>query len=194
MGNDPKREVTELLARLGDDPSAGSAAAELAPYVYDELRRLARINMSRERPDHTLQPTDLVHEVYLKLVDQSRVSWQGRSHFFGVGAQMMRRILVDHARGRRQLKRGGELKRVTLVDAPLSTDLDTEELLALDTALEKLAAIDERQARVVELRYFGGLKVEEAAVALGVSKRTVELDWTHARAWLRRELGGTGDS
>jgi RNA polymerase sigma factor (TIGR02999 family) len=146
--------------------------------------------MSRERPGHTLQPTALVHEAYMKLVDQSRVNWRGRTHFFAIGAQAMRRILIDHARGVGREKRGGEYQRVTLSAFPKSSDsgLDLDELLNMDRALEKLASLDERQAKIVELRFFAGLKMSEVAEVLGVSKRTVEDDWVHARAWLKHEL------
>jgi RNA polymerase sigma factor (TIGR02999 family) len=159
--------------------------------VYDELRRLARGYLRRERSGHTLEPTALVHEAYLRLIDQTRVDWRGRTHFFAVGAQMMRRLLVDHARRHDRKKRGGDFRQVTLAAdaAPLlGRSLDRADLLALDDAMEKLSALDSRQARIVELRFFAGLRVDEVAEALGVSKRTVEADWTHARAWLRREL------
>ena len=166
-------------------------AEELLPQVYDELRRLARGFMARENRSHTLQPTALVHEAYVRLADQSRVDWQGRTHFRAVGAQMMRRVLIDHARKREGQKRGGGLQRVTLGDTllgPPDPAVDLPELLAIDEALERLTALDERQARVVELRCFGGLTHAEIAEALGVSERTVGSDWKHGRAWLRREL------
>ncbi len=165
------------------------------PLVYDELRSLARRYMRSERREHTLQPTALVHEAYLRLVDRPRVDWRGRTHFFAVGARVMRHLLIDHARGRGRKKRGGGRYRVTLTDwraAGGEAGLDPGELLDLDAALEKLARVDEREARVVELRFFAGLTVAEVAHALGVSKRTVEQDWTHARAWLRRELAAVG--
>jgi RNA polymerase sigma factor (TIGR02999 family) len=192
MSTDPRTHVTEILTGLEDGRlDAAPAAEELMAVVYDELRGLARGYLRRERSDHTLQPTALVHEAYLRLADQDRVSWRGRSHFFAVGAQMMRRLLVDHARSRRRVKRGGDWQRVTLArgGAPLSGHgLDRDQLLALDQALEKLAGLDRRQARIVELRFFAGLDVAEVAAVLGVSKRTVEGHWTHARAWLKREL------
>jgi RNA polymerase sigma factor (TIGR02999 family) len=159
--------------------------------VYDELRNLARAYMARENRGHTLQPTALVHEAYCRLIDQSRVDWQGRTHFRAVGARMMRRILVDHARRRDGLKRGGGMIRVTLGDAilrPLDPDVELPELLSLNEALEKLARLDERQARVVEMRFFGGLTMAEIAGSIGVSERTVADDWKHGRAWLKREL------
>jgi RNA polymerase sigma factor (TIGR02999 family) len=192
MPSDARTKATTLVATLGSQAGGSRATAEqLIPLVYDELRRLARGFLSREGRDHTLQPTALVHEAYLRLVDQSRVNWQGRTHFRAVGARMMRRILIDHARLRRGLKRGGGLKRVTLGDSllrPPDPDLELPELLALNDALDKLARLDERQARVVELRFFGGLTTAEIAEALGVSERTVGNDWKHGRAWLKREL------
>lgn len=168
-------------------------AEELLPEVYAELRRLAGSYLRRERPDHTLQPTALVHEAYERLADQREKRWEGRSHFFAVGALAMRRVLVDHARSHGRQKRGGNWERVTADQAvPLLSDapLSMEDVLALDRALNKLAQLDPRQAKVVELRYFGGLGAAETADVLGVSKRTVEGDWTHARAWLKRELSG----
>jgi len=192
MAPDPRDQATTIVASLGDRTAAPTATAEqLMPLVYDELRRLARGYLARESREHTLQPTALVHEAYLRLVDQSRVNWQGCSHFRAVGAGMMRRILIDHARRRGGLKRGGGRQRVTLGDSvlrPPDTDVDLLELLALDEALEKLARLDRRQARVIELRFFGGMTAAEIAVALGVSERTVGDDWKHGRAWLRREL------
>ncbi len=183
--------ITDLLTGLVEQPQDRPGTDQLMDAVYDELRRLARGYLARERRGHTLQPTALVHEAYLRLVDQTRVDWRGRTHFFAVGAQMMRRLLVDHARRHDRKKRGGDYRQVTLGEAaaPLfARPLERDELLSLSTALDKLAALDERQARTVELRFFAGLKVDEVATALGVSKRTVEADWTHARAWLRREL------
>ena len=181
--------VTELLLAWG----AGDRAAldALMPTVYAELRRQAERALRRESAGHTLQATALVHEAYLRLVDQNRVAWRNRAHFFAIAAQMMRRVLVDHARTRLAAKRGGELQRVTLGDVGAGTadqgdgDID---LLALHDALELLATIDPRQARLVELRYFGGLGIEETAEALEVSPATVKRDWAVARAWLRREL------
>ena len=172
----------------GEGTEQDHAPDDLLPLVYDELRRLADGYLRRERPGHTLQPTALVHEAYLRLVDQTRVDWQGRTHFLAIGAQMMRRLLIEHARRRQRLRRGGDRLRITLADdvAPIpGQDLD---LVAVRDALERLTALDQRQARIVELRFFAGLTVAEVAQALGVSRRTVEGDWTHARAWLRREL------
>ncbi len=192
MENELKSRVTEALLKVADDRAEdGAGAQELMPAVYDELRRLAQSYLNQERSDHTLQPTALVHEAYLRLVDQTRVDWRGRTHFLAIGARMMRRLLVDHARQRGRAKRGRDWQRLTLDDrvAPvLGRSLRREELLGLHLALEKLATLDPRQARVVELRFFGGLEMAEVAAALDVSKRTVEGDWTHARAWLKREL------
>lgn len=198
MPEDREAEVTEIITRLKDAGGSDRATAEdLLPYVYDELRMLARKYLRRERPGHTLQPTALVHEAYLKLVDQSKMDWQGRTHFFAVGAKVMRHLLIDHARGKGRAKRGGDRQKVTLAEGLTPSggrDLDTEDLLALNDGLDRLAELDARQARVVELRFFGGLTVPEAALILGVSKRTVEGDWAHARAWLKRELSRQGES
>lgn len=190
---DAKTRVTEIVAGLSGSTSGPAAAEQLFPLVYDELRRLAQSYMSREQRGHTLQPTALVNEAYLRLVDLSRIDWRGRTHFFAVGATVMRRVLIDHARGRKSLKRGAGWRRTTLgceLVAAHEDGLDLDELLGLNEALDKLRDLDARQARVAELRFFGGLRVAEAAEVLGLSKRTVEGDWTHARAWLRRELAG----
>lgn len=179
--------VTQLLV----DWSNGDQAAldKLMPVVYDELRRLAGNYLRRERAGHTLQPTALVNEAYLKLVDQRHARWQNRAQFFGVAAQLMRRILVDHARTRQAQKRGGSnQQQLSLSDADRIAEKPNIDLLALHEALNELAAIDEQQARIVELRFFGGLTIEEAAEVLSISHATVERDWTMARAWLRREL------
>jgi RNA polymerase sigma factor (TIGR02999 family) len=160
----------------------------MAPLIYDELRRLARSYLRRERPGHTLQSTALVHEAYLRMVDQQNVSWQNRSHFYGVAAQMIRRILVDHARAKHTHKRGDGVVPVALDEArgaQANRDLD---LAALDDALAALATIDPRQSRIVELRFFAGLSLEETAEVMGVSPATIKRDWTIARAWLKREL------
>ncbi len=180
------QEVTLLLSALtrGDD----GAATKLIPVVYDELRRLAGSYMRRERVDHTLQATALVHEAYLRLVEQRSVDWQSRAHFFGVAAQLMRRILIDHARGHTRQKRGGEQRKVSLDEAFVFSERQADELLAVDDSLNRLAEIDPRQARVVELRFFGGLSVEEAAEVLGVSPKTVKRDWSVAKAWLYADL------
>ena len=190
MATGPSRSTTEMLAAI----AAGDARAadELLPLVYDEFHRLAEGYLRRESPGHTLQPTALVNEAYLKLVDQSHVNWRGRTHFFAIGAQAMRRILVDHARGKHREKRGGGLHRIALNEEMSVSPRRDEDLVEPDEALNKLAKGDRRQARIVELRFFGGLTVAEVAEVLGVSKRTVENEWTMVRAWLRREL--TGDT
>jgi len=193
---DSRERVTQIVAELGARQGDSTRSTEeLFHLVYDELRRMARGLMAGERRGHTLQPTALVHEAYVRLVDQSHASWQGRAHFLAVGARVMRHILVDHARAHGREKRGGGWQKVTLAEGVLpgvEPNLDPDQLLALDQALEKLSQLDEREAHVVELRYFAGLTVAEIAEFLGVSKRTVEADWTHARAWLLRELAGEG--
>jgi RNA polymerase sigma-70 factor, ECF subfamily len=183
---DQARDVTLLLSALtrGDE----GAASKLVPVVYDELRRLAGAYMRRERVDHTLQATALVHEAYLRLVEQRSVNWQSRAHFFGVAAQLMRRILIDHARGHLRQKRGGDEKKVSLDEAFVFSEQQADELLAVDDSLNQLAKIDPRQAKIVEMRFFGGLSVEEAAEALGVSPKTVKRDWSVAKAWLYADL------
>lgn len=180
------QDVTLLLSALtrGDK----GAAAKLIPVVYGELRRLAGSYMRRERVDHTLQATALVHEAYLKLVEQRSVDWQSRAHFFGVAAQLMRRILIDHARGHLRQKRGGDEQKVSLDEALIFSEQQADELLAVDDSLNQLAKIDPRQAKVVEMRFFGGLSIEEAAEVLGVSPKTVKRDWSVAKAWLYADL------
>lgn len=186
----PAADVTQLLADLHrGDPAA---ADRMLPLVYDELRRLAEHHLRRERPDHTLQATALVHEVYLRLVNQTQASPRDRAHFFAVAATAIRRVLVDHARSHGADKRGGGRERVSIQDTP-STDRDPLELLSLDDALSRLAAFDPRKSRVVELKFFAGLEIAEIAAALDVSHATVERDWSVARAWLYRELGHGSD-
>ncbi len=177
------REVDELMLRLerGHDPRA---VDQLFPLVYDELRRLAAARMRKERADHTLQATALVNEVYLKLVDQSRVRWQNRAQFFAVAARAMHRILVDYARARGSEKRGGGQSPVTLEDIEAGAETGLDGLLDLDDALERLAGLEPRQARVVEMRFFAGLSTDEIAEVLDVSAATVDRDWRAARAWL----------
>jgi RNA polymerase sigma factor (TIGR02999 family) len=181
-------EVTQLLQAWSD----GNAEAldQLVPLVHGELHRLARHYMNGERPGHSLQITELVNEAYLRLVDWKNVRWQNRAHFFGVAAQMMRRILVDFARSRHYAKRGGETRRVSLSEAAGISEERGEDFIALDDALKSLAALDARKGRIVELRFFGGLSVEETAEVLKVSPRTVMRDWSLAQAWLHRELRG----
>ena len=180
-------DVSKLLRAWRDGDS--SALEKLTPIVYSELHRLARRYMRGERPGHSLQTTALVKEAYMRLVDYKRMQWQNRAHFFAVSAQLMRRILVEHAR-RRNLKRGGALKRISLEDIPLVGGERGEDLVALDDALKRLAELDPRKAEVVEMRFFGGLSVEETAEVLKVSAVTVMRDWSTARAWLYRELAG----
>jgi len=183
-------DVTGLLLAWGEgDPNAFNA---LLPVVYAELRRQAERAMRREAAGHTLQPTALVHEAYLRLVDHARVPWQNRAQFFGIAARCMRRVLVDHARARGAAKRGGPGIRTSLDDANAAAGEEPASMVvAVHEALERLAALDAEQARLVELRYFGGLTIEETAEALGVSPATVKREWALARAWLRRELAGT---
>lgn len=183
-------DVTQLLLAWGaGDPDAGD---RLLPAVYSELRRQAARAMRREGSEHTLQATALVHEAYLRLVDQRRVAWRNRAQFFGVAAQVMRRVLVDHARARLAAKRGGGAQAISLVNVQDESDAASGavEVLALHEALERLAAFDHDQARLVEMRYFAGLNIEETAEAMGVSPATVKREWAVARAWLRRELSG----
>lgn len=182
----PSNDVTQLLlAWSGGD---ASALDRLIPLVYDELHRLAHRYMARERTGHTLQTTALVNEAYLRLVDQRRVRWQNRTHFFAVSAQLIRRILVDFSRSRSSRKRGGTATRVTLDEATAAALEPDGDMAALDDALTALAAVDPRQSRVVELRFFGGLSVEETAEVLGISPETVHRDWKVAKMWLLREL------
>jgi RNA polymerase sigma-70 factor (ECF subfamily) len=183
-----QKEVTQLLG----DWSGGDEAAlgKLIPLVQPELHRLAHHYMSRERAGHTLQTTALLDEAYLRLVDHTKPLWQNRTHFVAAAAQLMRRIMVDHARERHALKRGGGALKVTLDEAAAVTETRSEELLALDDALERLAAQDARKSQIVELRYFGGLTVEETAEFLKLSQRRVEREWNMAKAWLYRTLSG----
>ncbi len=185
--DDKTDKVAQLLTQTGDDQRE-RLAKDLLPIVYDELRELAQKYLRGERKNHTLQPTALVHEAFMRLVDQSRVNWQGRTHFFAVGAQAMRRILIDHARARGRGKRGGDWQRVVLSGLKAEKSIDEVDSITLHDALETLASLDEQQARIVELRFFGGLTVEEVAKVMGVSKRKIEGDWTHAKAWLRNKL------
>jgi RNA polymerase sigma-70 factor, ECF subfamily len=183
-----QHDVTQLLVAWSEGDRA--ARDELMPLVYEELRRLAHRYMDRERPEHTLQTSALVNEAYLRLIDQKDVKWQNRAHFFGIAAQMMRRILVDYARKRSFVKRGGDLQSVPLEDAMIVSPRRAAEVVALDDALNNLAELDPRKSQIIELRFFGGLSIEEAAEVLGVSPGTVMRDWTFARAWLRREISG----
>jgi len=185
-------EVTRVLAAVeqGDQ----RAAQELLPLVYDELRRLAAQRLGRETPGQTLQATALVHEAYVRLVQSEQAgsspSWNSRGHFFAAAAQAMRRILVERARHKKRLKRGGTRRREELGDIEVSADVAAVDLLALDTALDRLERTDARRAQVVKLRFFAGLTLEEAAQALGISRSTADADWAYARAWLRVEIAG----
>ncbi|MDQ3314028.1 MAG: sigma-70 family RNA polymerase sigma factor [Verrucomicrobiota bacterium] len=184
----PQQQVTQLLCDWrGGDPSA---LEKLIPLVQPELQRLAHHYMSRERPGHTLQTTALIDDAYLQLADNTHPQWQNRAHFFAAAAQLMRRIMVDHARQRQALKRGGGAIRVELNEAAAVTQTRADELLALDEALEKLATFDHRKAQVVEMRYFAGLTMDEIAEVLKVHVNTVTRDWTAARAWLLAALSG----
>jgi RNA polymerase sigma factor (TIGR02999 family) len=180
--------ITELLIELRDQ--GANAMERLFPLVYDELRRIAHSHMSREGTGHTLETGALVHETYIRLVDQTRVEWRDRNHFYAIASQAMRRILVDHARRRRAAKRGGAMRPVALEEGVATVEERAETLIALDEALTRLERLDARLCRVVEYRFFGGLSELETAAALGVTDRTVRRDWTRARAWLYRELSG----
>ncbi len=189
----PDPDVTQALLDLSNGDRA--ALDRLLPAVYDHLHRLAQRELRHERGDHTLTPTALVHEAYLKLVQLDRITWQGRNHFFGACAQVMRRILVSYARMKRADKRGGpDVEIVTLENAIVAATERREELIALDEALVRLARLNERQVRVVECRFFGGMDVDQTAEALGISPATVKRDWVSARAWLNRELMSAGDT
>lgn len=181
-------QITQLLQSWNDGDQG--AIEKLVPLVYDELHRLARRYMSDERPGHTLQTTALVNEAYLRLVDSAHASWEGRSHFFGVCAQVMRRILVDWARSRQALKRGGDVRVLDFQEALTKPIQPGTDLVAINDALEALAVVDARKSQVVELRFFGGMSVKEIAEVLKVSPETVQRDWKLAKSWLRRELGG----
>ena len=189
MSSQPS-EVTEILQRMADGDATG--LDRLMPLVYAELRQLAASQLRRERPDHTLSPTSLVHEAFLRLTGHAPVNWEGRSHFFRVAAQAMRRILVDHARRRVSQKRSRQHQVTLDEDIGASQLPSSDDVLGVDEALERLAMLDDRQARVVELRYFVGLSIDETAEVLGVSIATVKRDWMVARAWLQRELTAAG--
>lgn len=179
--------ITEMLHQW----SSGKADVmnELLPLIYDELHKRAAAYLRRERPNHTLQPTALVHEAYLKLIDQRKDNWESRSHFFAIAAQAMRRILVDHAKNRHRQKRGGSVEDLPLEDALLAAAEESNvDVIALNDAMAKLAKIDPQQERIVELRYFGGLSLDEAAHVLGISRATAARDWQVAKAWLHREI------
>jgi len=179
-------DVTRILDAIGEgDPDA---ADELLPLVYEELRRLAAYKMSNEAPGQTLQPTALVHEAWLRLTGNENVKWDGRAHFFGAAAEAMRRILIENARRKKALRHGGGQQRLDIRDVEIAAAASDDELLAINEALERFAVRDERKAELVKLRYFGGLKVEEAAKVLGISEPTAKRWWAYARAWLFREI------
>ena len=185
----PSGEVTRLLQEWSNGQE--QALDRLVPHIHHELRKLAASYMRKERPDHTLQPTALVNEAFLKLIDQRAVKWQNRAHFFGIAAQAMRRILVDHARAHAAGKRGDGVRKVSLDDAMMIGGTVDIDLIALDEALTRLAAIDPQQSRVIELRYFGGLTMDETAEVMHISPATVGREWRMAKAWLFAEIGRT---
>ncbi len=186
MASPSPHQVTQLLAKWSEGDQA--ALGELMPFVYSELRRLARHHLRRERPDHTLESAALVHEAYLRLTEQKKAHWKSRAHFLAVAAQLMRRILVDHARHHRAAKRGAGAVKLSLDAAVALPQQSSVDLLRLDDALGRLAKIDPAQSAIVELRFFGGLSIEETAEVLGVSPTTVKREWSTAKAWLYREL------
>jgi len=179
-------EVTQILQNLKE--GKGEASEKLLPLVYDELRRLASRYMRRERPDHTLQATALVHEAYLRLIDQTQADWKDRAHFFGIAARLMRQILVDHAREHNAQKRGGDVTKLSIDEAISFANKNDFDLVMLDDALKTLASFDPQQSRIVELRFFAGLTIEETAEVIGISSSTVKREWGLAKAWLRREV------
>ena len=184
------QNVTQLLIGWSDGDK--ESLNQLVPLVYDELHRQAARYLRHERAGHTLQTTALINEAYLRLIDQKNVHWQNRAHFFGIAAQMMRRILVDHARAKKRAKRGGSDVRISFSEVVLKTPGEDLDFVALDEALDRLAALDEQQSRIVELRFFSGLTVEETAEVLSISTATVKRDWRMAKAWLHRELQEVG--
>jgi RNA polymerase sigma factor (TIGR02999 family) len=183
--------VTQMLTTHDPKEASESKESKLFAMIYEELRASAKLMLHKERVGHTLQPTALVHEAYMRMVDHSRVEWQGKAHFYAVCAKAMHRILIDHARGRGRVKRGEGWQRVALDPEVALYDEPDLDVLAIHDALDKLSSLDARQAQIVELRFFGGLTVDEVAHILGVSKRTVEGEWTHAKAWLQAEMSNT---
>lgn len=180
------REVTQLLIEWSNGDK--EALDQMMPLVYSELRRIAASHLRRERTEHTLQPTALVHEAYIRLINQQRANWQNRAQFFGVAAQMMRRILINHANERVAAKRGGGALKISLSEAESQMEITDSSLLALDESLTRLAQLDPRKSRIIELKFFGGLKIEEIAEVMQLSHATIEREWTLARAWLHREM------
>jgi RNA polymerase sigma factor (TIGR02999 family) len=189
---DLPNEVTQLLINWNQGDRA--ALEELVPLVEVELRRLARHYMARETPGHTLQTSALINEAYIRLIDQQDMPWQNRAHFFGVAAQVMRHILIDHARSHCYAKRGGGARKVPLEEVMIVNEKRAEELVALDDALKELADLDPRKSRIIELRFFGGLSIEETAEALKISRITVTREWRSAKAWLRREMNQSAET
>lgn len=190
MANQETHDVTQILQDWREGNA--DAAERLFPLVYDELKRQARRYLFRERVNHTLQPTALVHEAYIKMIDQSSLSLQNRAHFFGIASRIMRQILVDHARAYNAEKRGGAAERFSIEDLDILPEQSAADLIELDDALKRLEAIDERKAKVVDMRFFGGLKDAEIAEVLGVTEKTVRRDWQFAKLWLFRELSESG--
>ena len=190
MTQEHPNEITQMLIELTDGNQ--EVVNQILPHIYDELKRLASSYPRRERVNHTLQPTALVHEAYMKLIDQKRVQWQNRAHFFGIAAQVMRRILMDHARKHQADKRGGEAEKLPIEEEILVVSHEkSAELIALDDALQELAKIDEQKAKIVELRYFGGLSIEETAEVMGVSVPTINRQWRMAKAWLYSQIAAS---
>ena len=190
MSSDASHQITQMLIELTDGNT--EVVDRIYPFIYDELRRLAGSYLRRERSDHTLQPTALVHEAYIKLIDQRSVKWQNRAHFFGIAAQVMRRILMDHARKHNADKRGGDIEKLPIEEEILVVSHErSAELIALDDALQSLAEIDPQKAKIVELRYFGGLSIEETAEVMGVSVPTINRQWRMAKAWLYGQVSRT---
>ena len=187
MSVDPQTQVTQLLQQWQE--GSNEALEALMPLVYKELKRLAGSYLRRERPDHTLQSAALVNEAYLRLVDQSETRWQNKAHFYGIAAQMMRRILADHARGHNAAKRGAGMPELELNEAMAQAPVRSVDLVDLEEALQKLEKLDSQQGKIVELRFFSGLSIEDTANVLGISPATVKRDWAAARAWLFREVG-----
>jgi RNA polymerase sigma factor (TIGR02999 family) len=187
VSGDPQTQVTQLLQRWQE--GSNEALEALMPLVYKELKRLAGSYLRRERPDHTLQSAALVNEAYLRLVDQNETRWQNKAHFYGIAAQMMRRILADHARGHNAAKRGAGMPELELNEAMAQAPVRSVDLVDLEEALQKLEKLDSQQGRIVELRFFSGLSIEDTANVLGISPATVKRDWAAARAWLFREVG-----
>lgn len=192
MNSNSPRDVTQILKNWGNGD--GTAPEKLMPLVYEELRQLARSYLARERTDHTLQATALVHESYLRLVDETQLNWQNRAHFYGIAARLMRQVLVDHARAHNAEKRGGKLEKVYLDETKELLQETPPDLVALDDALESFSVTFPRESKVVEMKFFGGMEAREIAEVLNVSAKTVLRDWNFAKLWLRRELKGPSEN